>query len=70
MMACYLYDIEFAALKGLGPDEIVVTVPIGMDDIEDFEPEPVVRDWAIRDAQAEMRRRGYTRFTLREVYQA
>lgn len=69
-MACYLYDIEFAALRGLGPQEMIVTIPIGIDDVEEDVPEPIVRDWAINDARTEMRRRGYERFTLREVYAA
>jgi hypothetical protein len=63
VMACYLYHIEFGALRGLGPAEVVVTIPIGLDDIEDFEPEPIVRDMAVADAKAEMiYRKGYPRF--------
>lgn len=66
----YEYQVEFAAMKGLGPDVIVVSIPVAFDDIPPDEPEPIVRDWAINDARAEMRRRGYTRFTLRDVLAA
>jgi hypothetical protein len=69
-MACYLYEIEFGALRGCGPGMVTVTIPIGIDDVEDDTPELIVRDWAIKDAKAEMRQRGYERFTLREVHTA
>lgn len=69
-MSCYLYEIEFSALKGVGPDPVVCTIPITIDDVEPDVPESIVRDWAIHEAKTEMRRRGFSRFTLREVFTA
>ena len=62
------FQIEFGALRGLGPDEMVKTIPVGLDDIEDGTPEPFIRDMAIAEGKQTMRALGFERFWVREIH--
>jgi len=64
----YQYELEFSAMKGLGPEMITVVITIVFDDVAEDVPESVVKDWAINDAKQEMKARGFKNFTLIEVY--
>lgn len=68
----YEYNIEFGAIRGLGPGEIIKTIYVGLDDIDpneyDGDPEPIVRDIAVAQAMQEMRDKGFTRFWVREIH--
>lgn len=66
----YEFIVEFAVMKGLGPDWIEKNVPIAYDDIEDDVPEYEVKRWAINDAEKYLKEHGFTRFSYREIHEA
>lgn len=63
------FAIEFSVMKGLGPDWVVKTVGVGIDDLEAELDESQIRDVAIADAREQLRRSGITRYQFRTLYE-
>ena len=69
------FTVEFSMRRGRGPDTSIKNVFVGLDDLEPEMSEEAIREYAVAEAEAELRRSedfplyGVT-WTFRAIYDA